>query len=174
MDGQTLDDDQDYLRELRLAWTLANPPGAVSPTIDAGQVLNMGLAAGAHVTLGPSAGLGRLVPGAPADLVLLDWDAVCMPWVSPRTPVADTLLRRAGRRHVRHVMVNGQWALRDGESTHVDERAVAAQIRAALDAQPADALAARARAADALAPYLRRFYAAWEDVSAPRDWGRGR
>jgi len=28
LDGQALDDDQDYLRELRLAWTLANRPGA--------------------------------------------------------------------------------------------------------------------------------------------------
>lgn len=64
LDGQTLDDDQDYLREMRLAWTLANRPAASSPTISASQIFNMGTRGGAAITLGVDGQLGILAPGA--------------------------------------------------------------------------------------------------------------
>lgn len=162
MDGQTLDDDQDYLRELRLALTLANRPGAHSPSVSAGQILYAGLAGGAAATLGADALLGALRPGALADLVLVDWEAVCHPWISPLPSTADVLLRKASRQHVRHVMVNGDWKLRDGRATDVDEDALAAAIAEELNRYAPAELAAQAAAAQALAPYLRRFYAAWE------------
>jgi 5-methylthioadenosine/S-adenosylhomocysteine deaminase len=162
LDGQALDDDQDYLRELRLAWTLANQPGAAAPTIGAAQILTMGTADGAAITLGEQAGLGRLVVGAPADLILVDWAAVIGVWLSPQTPVAAALLRRASKAHIRHVMVNGEWVIRDGRSTRIDQAEVVATLRMELASYDPAALAANAAAAHALAPYLRRFYAAWD------------
>lgn len=161
MDGQTLDDDQDYLREMRLALTLANRPGAESETIEATTILEMGLAGGAHTTLGMDQPLGRLEPGAAADLVLIDWDAVRAPWTSPRHSPQAVLLRRAVQRHVRHVMVAGDWKVRDGKMVHVDEREIAAAIQDQLEGYSQQELARAAAAAEALAPYLRRFYANW-------------
>jgi cytosine/adenosine deaminase-related metal-dependent hydrolase len=73
LDGQTLDDDQDMLRELRLAWTLANRPGASAPTIGAVSILRMGMEDGAQITLGLDARVGRLEPGYSADLVLVQF-----------------------------------------------------------------------------------------------------
>ncbi len=165
MDGQTLDDDQDYLRELRLALTLANRPGAHSPTVTAADILHAGLGGGAAVTLGAGAPLGKLAPGALADLVLIDYTEVCRPWMSPLPSTADVLLRKASSRHVRHVMVHGDWKLWEGRATCVDEDALAAAIADELNRYAPTDLAAQAAAAQALAPYLRRFYAAWE--SAP-------
>jgi cytosine/adenosine deaminase-related metal-dependent hydrolase len=162
MDGQTLDDDQDYLRELRLAWTLANRSGASSTSVSSLQVLNMGTAAGAAITFGRDAPLGRLAPGHLADLLLIDWRAATYPWVAPHLPATDALLRLASHRHVRHVMVHGEWVLRDGKPTRIQEEVVAEQLRANLEAQPSAALAQRAAEAAALAPYLRRFYAQWD------------
>ena len=161
LDGQALDDDQDYLRELRLAWTLANRPGASARTVTASEVWQMGTTHGHAITFGPEAPIGTLMPGALADLVLLDWAAVQGVWASPVAPPLDLLLRRAKREHVRHVMVHGQWVVQDGRSTLVDEGECVAAMRAELARFTADELAANAAAALALAPYLRRFYAAW-------------
>jgi 5-methylthioadenosine/S-adenosylhomocysteine deaminase len=162
LDGQALDDDQDYLRELRLAWTLANRPGAAAPTITANDLLHMGTAGGSAITMGAATPLGALVPGALADLILVDWRAVAGIWVSPQSPPLELLLRRASRQHVRHVMVHGEWVVRDGHSTLVDEGECVAAIQEALAQHDPVHLAQSAAGARALAPYLRRFYATWD------------
>jgi cytosine/adenosine deaminase-related metal-dependent hydrolase len=101
LDGHGLDDDQDYLRELRLAWTLQQGSGGrgrgagvggqgsggrdrgagagttewnVGETfiVDAQTVWRMGTSAGAAITLGANVGLGALEPGALADMTLID------------------------------------------------------------------------------------------------------
>ncbi|HEY9649562.1 MAG TPA: hypothetical protein V6C95_02785 [Coleofasciculaceae cyanobacterium] len=89
LDGHGLDDDQDYLRELRLAWTLSNKPGACSPTIDAQTIWQMGTSGGVAITLGNNVPLGRLIEGELADLVLIDWEQIQQvaltqgAWMSP-------------------------------------------------------------------------------------------
>jgi 5-methylthioadenosine/S-adenosylhomocysteine deaminase len=166
LDGHALDDDQDYLREMRLAWTLSNRPGADAPTVTAQRILRMGTGGGAAVTLGADAPLGRLAPGCLADLVLLDWRAVCGRWspadYPPLSGVVDLLLRRAARQHVRHVMVNGQWVVQDGRALLVDEDAIADAIREELAWQNLTGQAEAHYALRMLAPHLRRFYAAWD------------
>jgi cytosine/adenosine deaminase-related metal-dependent hydrolase len=168
LDGQTLDDDQDYLREMRLAWTLANRPGASSPTINAAQIFNMGTRSGAAITLGDSGQLGVLAPGALADLLLIDFAALQHPWGAPTVPVVDMLLRKGTRHHVRHVMVGGEWVIQEGRSVRVDEREVAAALAEQLNRYDAETLKQRNAAALALEPYLRRFYAAWEGEAPQR------
>jgi 5-methylthioadenosine/S-adenosylhomocysteine deaminase len=167
LDGQALDDDQDYLRELRLAWTLANRPGASSQTVSAAEVLHMGTRGGSAITLGMDAPLGTLTPGALADLVLLDWPGIQGVWSSPTTPALDLLLRRAARQHVVHVLVNGEWVVRAGRSTRIDEAEVTAAIRENLKRYNPATLAQTGAAAKALAPYLRRFYATWDTSALP-------
>jgi cytosine/adenosine deaminase-related metal-dependent hydrolase len=158
LDGHALDDDQDYLRELRLAWTLANRPGAESATLSAAVFLTAGTQSGAAITLGTDVPLGVLKPGALADLVLLDWEAVRGVWSSPLIDPLTLLLRRAQAGHVRHVMVNGAWRLRDGQATGLDEEAIAAALAEELARIDGAELAQRAAAARTLAPYLRHFY----------------
>ncbi len=166
LDGQTLDDDQDYLRELRLAWTLANRPGAASPTVSAAQILHMGTRSGASITYGTKVPLGLLAVGALADLILIDYAAVRHPWGAPTVPAVEMLLRKASRQHVRHVMMGGEWVLRDGKVTRVDEAEVARALAEQLQHYHADELTRRNQEAIALAPYLRRFYASWDDNSS--------
>ncbi|PJF27650.1 MAG: amidohydrolase, partial [Phototrophicales bacterium] len=80
LDGHALDDDQDYLREMRLAWTLSNRPRASSTSISAQSILRMGTTDGAAITLGADAPLGRLAPNHLADIVMVDWDRVRGAW----------------------------------------------------------------------------------------------
>jgi cytosine/adenosine deaminase-related metal-dependent hydrolase len=172
LDGHALDDDQDFLRELRLAWTLANRPGATSPSVSAKDVWVMGTTAGAAITFGPAGRLGSLREGSLADLVLLDRGAGLDDWTlglaaQPTTAaesalLAETMLRGVSRRHVRDVMVNGVWAIRDGCSELLDEAQIVAGLRANLAEQRGVERAGAAELVRTLAPAIRAFYASWD------------
>ncbi len=172
LDGHSLDEDQDYLRELRLAWTLANRPGAASPTLSAIEIWTMGTRTGAAITFGTSAPLGALERGYLADLVLLDRGTGLDDWsiglsaqptpTEEKALLAEVMLRGASRRHVRHVMVNGRWAIREGRSTTLDERDIVSQLRANLRGQSGTDQTASLEVARALVPAVRAFYAGWD------------
>ncbi|MBC8162732.1 MAG: amidohydrolase family protein [Roseiflexaceae bacterium] len=164
LDGHALDEDQDYLRELRLAWTLANRPGSASPTISAQQLFRMATSGGVATTFGAHAPLGRIAPGLLADLVLVDWNAVRGVWFAPWADPFEALLRRATASCVTHVMIGGRWTVRDAHSTTLDEAAIVAAIRSELAMQSDPTRRPHALVARALAPYLRQFYAAWEET----------
>ena len=158
MDGHTLDDDQDFLREMRLAFTLGNQPGAGSDGLAPVDVLKMATRCGAIATFGREAPLGALKPGWLADLALLDWQAIRGDALPAHFPadchVPEFLLRRATRGHVRHVMVHGEWLLRDGRHTRLEEAALHAAMREALERRAPSS-------AHPLGQHLKRFYTAW-------------
>lgn len=176
LDGHALDADQDYPRELRLAWTLANRPGAASLNVSASEVWGMGTRVGAAITFGPWAPLGVVKRGGLADIVLFDRGEGIEDWtigLSAQPKVADEnanlselMLRCVSHRNVRHVMVNGTWVIRDRHSTRVDETEIVAALRANLASQRgADRRASRDVARE-IAPAIRSFYAGWSDVEA--------
>jgi len=71
--------------------------------------------------------LGTLVPGAPADLVVLDYHA---PAPLDEQTFGGHWVFGLSSRNVRDVMVSGEWVVKDRRLAHVDEREIAA---AALD-----------------------------------------
>jgi cytosine/adenosine deaminase-related metal-dependent hydrolase len=164
LDGHGLDDDQDYLREMRLAWILSNQPGAgaSAPTIPAQTILGMGTLGGAAITLGSNVPLGKLEVGYLADIALVDWHAAQGLWQPDLTYVPDLLLHRTTRQHVAHVMINGQWVVQNGQSTTLDANTIGTAIQDELSRQDDSQREKMARAAQTLAPYLRRFYAQWD------------
>lgn len=159
MDGHTLDDDQDFLREMRLAFTIANHPEASSTDILPLDMLRMGTRNGAQMTFGMDAPIGVLKAGHLADIVLLDWDAIKGAWCPPNFPaeahLPEFFLRRATRHHVRDVMVHGEWVLRDGQHMLLDEGQINRELYDIFATQiPPEA--------NPLAEYVRRHYAAWD------------
>lgn len=70
--------------------------------------------------------LGTLVPGAPADLVVLDY---VPPAPLDGTNFAGHWIFGLSSRHVRDVMVAGRWVVRDGRLALVDQDALAAEAR---------------------------------------------
>ena len=165
LDGHGLDDDQDYLRELRLAQTLSNlqlqqqaASTSLTPLTTARAILHMGTQGGARVTLGAHASLGRLEVGMLADFVLLDLNFSIWNYVEDATGLVEALLRLASRQHVRHVMANGEWVVRDGQHAHLNERELLDHIADELRRQPRPHQNAALSAATAIAPFLKRFY----------------
>ena len=159
LDGHTLDDDQDFLREMRLAWTIGNQSGMAAIDLGADAVWRMGTDIAAAVTFGAEARLGELKVGGLADLILLDLDAVKGNWAPADYPPCEGLtaflLRRARREHVRHVMVGGAWVVRNGEHVNLEIADVERELWERLQ------LAAR-EPAPRIDAYLRHFYRGWD------------
>lgn len=124
----------DLFAEARHAWFKArDAANATAPSAAGGEaphvvtpdrVVEM-LARSARIAgarLGVS--LGRLASGAAADLVVTDY--------RPATPLTGDnasahLIFSMDARHVRHVLIGGQWALKDRRATHVDESTLRAE-----------------------------------------------
>ena len=157
LDGHALDDDQDFLREMRLAWTIGNMSGMAAADLSAETVWQMGTDVAAAVTFGEDVPLGQLEVGGLADLTLLDFGAVKGKWAPVDYPLLSPfLLRRASRDNVRHVMVGGTWVVRDGEHTTVDVQEVEREIWERLRS-------AEGGPSMRLDTYLRKFYQGWDN-----------
>ena len=164
LDGHSLDDDQDFLREMRLAWTMGNQSGMAAADLNPDMVWRMGTASAAEITFGADVPLGELEVGAIADLILLDWDAVKGKWAPSDYPSSELLsaflLRRAKREHVRHVMVAGAWLLRDGNHVGFNLSDVDREIWERLQFEANDH-------SSTLDACLRKFYRDWDNGNAP-------
>lgn len=80
------------------------------------------------------AGYGIIAPGAPGDILVLDYDAMAYDVVEGMLDPLEVVLTRASARHVRSLYVAGREVVRDGKVLGVDlsaiEREVIAQARA--------------------------------------------
>jgi cytosine/adenosine deaminase-related metal-dependent hydrolase len=120
--------DQDLLAEVRAAYLKMRDEGRTDAAEAALELL-----AGGHRLAAAVFGLpfGRLEPGAPADLVVLDY-----PSPTPVTSANLTghLLFGLDRSHPRSVMVGGRWVVRDRRLVTVDAPALLARARTAAEA----------------------------------------
>jgi cytosine/adenosine deaminase-related metal-dependent hydrolase len=126
VDASAFDEDDDAIRELRLAHFLHGGWG-FDENISREGLLAKAVEAGRFANGAP--GNGRIAAGAPADLMLLDLDALDADAVMPVDPL-DFVFARATRRHIAHLYVAGREVVRDGKVTGVDLDAVHQELRA--------------------------------------------
>lgn len=129
LDDKSLSDDNDMLQEMRLAYLLhrvaEHEIGASCPSPR--ELLRMATSSGAQL-LGLDGMTGRLAPGMAADLLLLDYQAMCAPYASPDLDPIEVLVQRGSRHHVHTVMVNGRVVVRDGRVLSVDRPSVGRRL----------------------------------------------
>ena len=138
------------VEEMRLAIILARVMAGNIRAVDTGELFRAATAGGA-AALGRD-DLGRLAPGAKADLVLLDLDHPAM------RPVRDplrTFVFEAADRAVRDVFVDGEPVVAAGRPLHLDPEGAAVQLeesqaRMLAEAPRRDFLG---RSAEAIAPH---------------------
>ena len=106
LDGCAHDDDQDYFRDLRLARRLHDGTG-LEPALPPGRLFDAACRHGFRCIDG-SDDYGAIAPGARADLVVLDYAALCEDFLTPDHDEVDVLLTRATSRHVRDLVVAGR------------------------------------------------------------------
>ena len=115
LDGCAHDDDQDFFRDLRLAWRLHNGTG-LTPALPPGRLFDAACRHGFRCIDG-SDDYGEIVPGARADLVVLDYAALCEDFLIPEQDEVDIVLTRATSRHVRDLLVAGRRVVANGVLT---------------------------------------------------------
>ena len=138
------------VEEMRLAIILARVMAGSIRAVDTGELFRAATVGGA-AALGRD-DLGRLAPGAKADLVLLDLDHPAM------RPVRDplrTFVFEAADRAVRDVFVDGEPVVAEGRPLHLDPEGAAgrleeSQARMLAEAPQRDFLG---RSAEAIAPH---------------------
>ena len=154
-DNSVLGGEEDMLAEMRLCANLHRQPGLETAAPSAEEVLAMATVAGAHAA-GFGDTIGRIAPGAAADLVLLRHERITNPFLAREMPRIDALLHVASARDVETVIIGGQVVYHAGTWRGFDR----AKIEAELAQQAAASLPRRDESAElfrAIVPYRRRF-----------------
>ena len=128
LDGGAHDDDQDYFRDLRLAWRLHNGTG-LEPALPPARLFEAAYRDGGRIIDGTE-GYGTIEAGARADLVALDYAAMSADFVIESEDEVDVLLTRATAGHVRHLVVDGRDVLRGGRLADLDLAELEAELLA--------------------------------------------
>jgi cytosine/adenosine deaminase-related metal-dependent hydrolase len=128
LDAGTLDEDDDALRELRLVHLLHGGTG-FKVAADRKSLLTMVLRNGRHSVTNSNDG-GSLAEGQPADILLLDWDALDYERLRPDLHADDLLFARARAQHIRELIVAGRCVVREGQVLGVDLPAMTEELMA--------------------------------------------
>ena len=132
LDGLAFDEDDDGLREMRLAGALHRGFGFEADWSDA-SLWQFASATGRRSVIGAvrddAQPGGRLAPGSAADLLVLDLNRLdgdfgLIPGVDPSAP----LMARANADAIAAVIAGGQVRVRDGRVTGVDEPALCEEL----------------------------------------------
>jgi len=118
LDGCAHDDDQDYFRDLRLAWRLHNGTG-LEQALPPARLFDAACRDGFRCIDG-SGDYGEVKCGARADLVVLDYAGMRDDFLISDEDELDVVLTRATSRHVRGLLVAGREVVSDGALTGLD------------------------------------------------------
>lgn len=159
MDATSLDDDDDFFTEMRLALRLHGTPQLDGPAPAPHEILALATTGGARL-LRAEQRLGRLAPGYAADVVLVGLERLSWPWIAPECEPRELVLLRARADDVDTVLIAGEVVLEAGRPTRFDHQAVGRAIADALSNQapPADAADIEAL----LLPEVEAHYRDWE------------
>jgi 5-methylthioadenosine/S-adenosylhomocysteine deaminase len=124
-DGISFSDQEDFFQELRLAAYLQRQPDVFSEhRLGSAELLASAGAAGGRAA-GYGDRIGRLAPGAFADLLCVRTGPLLFPPGRYRgTPLLDVLVDRASAADIGAVVINGRVVVEDGRVVTVDEHAL--------------------------------------------------
>jgi cytosine/adenosine deaminase-related metal-dependent hydrolase len=118
IDGSALDDDDDMLRELRLTHLLHLGSG-FAPKVSESDMLCVAARTG-RLSVTNSAEGGAIEPGAPADLLLLDYDALDDDQLRGDLNPVNLVFARASASHIFELIVAGRTVVRNHRVLGID------------------------------------------------------
>ena len=160
IDEAGINDDRDMLQEMRLAYTFHRSPGHSSMNPSAADILRMATEHGAAST--PFSGkVGRLAEGLFADILLIDLQSLAFPYQDFDIPLLDIIVRRAKRKTVDTVIIDGDVVFNQGKFTRVDEDALLEEISRELNrAHTLEEIELR-KLSEMIMPTVKNFYSGW-------------
>ena len=160
IDEAGINDDRDMLQEMRLAYTLHRRPGHSSLNPSAAEILRMATEHGAAST--PFSGkIGRLEKGLFADILLLDLHSLAFPYQDFDIPLLDIIVRRAKRKSVDTVIIDGNVVFNKGKFTRVDEDTLLEEISKVLSRAKTPEEVELRELSEIIMPAVKNFYSGW-------------
>ena len=160
IDEAGINDDRDMLQEMRLAYTLHRRPGHSSLNPSAAEILRMATEHGAAST--PFSGkIGRLEKGLFADILLLDLHSLGFPYQDFDIPLLDIIVRRAKRKSVDTVIIDGNVVFNKGKFTRVDEDTLLEEISKVLSRAKTPEEVELRELSEIIMPAVKNFYSGW-------------
>jgi cytosine/adenosine deaminase-related metal-dependent hydrolase len=135
LDSLALDDDDDILRELRLAYLLHAGLG-FDAEITREDILHAGSTTGACTVCGERQ-FGQLAKGAPADFIVLDYAKLAADIPTNLDDPFRTFFARARTGHIASVFAAGKQIVRDGRVLGIDEDALRQELSRQLESASA-------------------------------------
>jgi 5-methylthioadenosine/S-adenosylhomocysteine deaminase len=171
IDSKSINDDDDIIQEMKVCFLLHRIPSLElnSACLSARQVFQMVTETNATL-LGYGRQLGRLEPGRLADLVLLDYQKMCFPFVDPTHDPVEVLLYRGKGSHVRTVMVDGRIVVEDGRVLTVEEEAIGSRLAEAASRPKTKSEEDWVHVLDELREYVIRYYEGWTQKVEPEPY----
>jgi cytosine/adenosine deaminase-related metal-dependent hydrolase len=126
IDGGALDEDDDMLRELRLTHLLHLGSG-FTPKVNESDMLSVAAKAG-RLSVTNSAEGGDIEAGAPADILLLDYDALDDDKLRDDLDPVNLVFARASARHIHELIVAGRSVVRDHRVLGIDLDAIRREV----------------------------------------------
>jgi cytosine/adenosine deaminase-related metal-dependent hydrolase len=136
LDGLSLEDDDDILREMRLAHRL-HAGSEFDAQLEIADVLDAATSVGREVLDGTTP--RGLIEGADADLMLIDRERLIPDLIADTGDDLAIVMTRATARHVSHLVVAGREVARDGQVLGVDVDAAERELVAMARKLAADA-----------------------------------
>ena len=147
LDALALDDDDDILRELRLAHLLHAGLG-FDHRVTREDIFHAGSAIGACAVCGDT-GAGRIDAGTPADFIVLNYKALSADISRTLDDPFTTFFTRARREHIAAVFAAGRPIVQDGRVLGIDQASLQRALAQQVDEAAGDIAA--------LQPLLKRF-----------------
>lgn len=157
VDSFGFDDEDDALREMRIGHWMFSPNDSEAP-LTTGMLFN-GWHHNGYLAVNGQTGYGKLIAGAPADLLVLDYDLLSYDLIDDMIEPLEVVLTRANTKHVKSLFVAGREIVRDGVVTGVDLPAIEREVIAQTKRYAAKTLGLKPlleRSQATLAEYYRR------------------
>ena len=139
LDSLALDDDDDILRELRLAHLLHGGLG-FDMEITREDIFHAGSATGACAVCGERH-FGQLAKGTPADFIVLDYEKLAADIPQALDEPFRTFFTRARTAHIASVFADGKEIVRGGKVLGIEEDALRRELSQQLESAAADIVA---------------------------------
>jgi 5-methylthioadenosine/S-adenosylhomocysteine deaminase len=162
LDGKSINDDDDLIQEMKVCYLLHRLPSLElhSPHMSARQVFKMATETSAGL-LGFGGEVGRLETGYRADLALLDYEAMCAPYVDPRHDPIDVMMYRGGHQHVDTVLVGGEVVVSKGRVVTLDEAGIGARLKEQASRPRTEQKEAMLKGLDLVQQHIIQYYRGW-------------
>lgn len=126
IDGLSMDDDDDAFRELRLGHML-HKGVSFDEGVAMSTMVQAAIAGGRRIVTGDP-GPATIVPGRPADILLVHYDRLSKDVIAEDVDPLALLLTRATRAHIAGLIIAGRDVVRDGRLTGMDLDAAEADL----------------------------------------------